>query len=160
MRVSRANESDLQELVALNNRYVEAGLTLPRTEDFAYAHLADYRVIRDADGGVVACAALDEYSPTIVELVSLAVSQDAQGLGYGKSLIAAVEKLARSRGYAELFAVSYSDELFLSCGFERVELAKYPEKIARYAKIDRSEIEVGEKHCFRKRVGGGAAREG
>jgi amino-acid N-acetyltransferase len=153
MRVSRANETDIQELVALNNKYVAEGLTLPRTEQFAYSHLADYRVVRDADGGVVACAALDEYSPTIVELVSLAVTQDAQGLGYGKALIAAVEKLARKRGYEQLFAVSYSDELFLSCGFEHAELAKYPEKIARYAKLDRSELEVGEKHCFMKRLG-------
>ena len=72
MRVSRANETDIESLVTLNNRYVAEGLTLPRTEEFAYAHLADYRVIRDADGGVAACAALDEYSPTIVELVSLA----------------------------------------------------------------------------------------
>ena len=153
MRVSRANETDIQSLVALNNSYVAEGLTLKRTEGFAYAHLADYRVIRDADGGVVACAALDEYSPTIVELVSLAVTQDVQGLGYGKALIAALEKLARKRGYEQLFAVSYSDELFLSCGFERAELAKYPEKIARYAKVDKSELEVGEKHCFRKKLG-------
>ena len=43
MRVSRANETDIQSLVALNNRYVAQGLTLPRTEEFAYAHLADYR---------------------------------------------------------------------------------------------------------------------
>ena len=121
-------------LVALNNKYVRTGLTLTRTEEFAYAHLADYRVVRDADGGVVACAALDEYSPTVVELVSLAVTQDAQGLGYGKSLIAAIEKLALKRGYEQLFAVSYSDEFFLSCGFEHAELREYPEKIARYAR--------------------------
>ena len=150
MKVSRANETDLQQLVALNNKYVAQGLTLARTEEFAYAHLADYRVIRDADGGVVACVALDEYSPTIVELVSLAVNQDAQGLGYGKALIAAVEKLARTRGYEELFAVSYSDDLFLSCGFTHAELSAYPEKIALYTKLDQSEIEVGEKHCFMK----------
>ena len=152
MRVSRANETDIQELVALNNKYVAQGLTLERTEQFAYAHLADYRVVRDADGGVVACAALDEYSPTIVELVSLAVTQDVQGLGYGKALIAAVEKLARKRGYEQLFAVSYSDELFLSCGFDRAELKMYPEKIARYAKLDKTELEVGEKHCFMKKL--------
>jgi amino-acid N-acetyltransferase len=152
MRVSRANETDIQELVALNNKYVAQGLTLERTEQFAYAHLADYRVVRDADGGVVACAALDEYSPTIVELVSLAVTQDVQGLGYGKALIAAVEKLVRKRGYEQLFAVSYSDELFLSCGFDRAELTMYPEKIARYAKLDKTELEVGEKHCFMKKL--------
>jgi N-acetylglutamate synthase-like GNAT family acetyltransferase len=152
MRVERANETDLAALVALNNRFVPQGLTLARTEDFAYAHLADFRVIRDADGGVIGCVALDEYSPSIVELISLAVSPDAQGIGYGKALIAAAEKLARRRGYAELFAVSYSDDLFLSCGYERVALSHYPEKISRYASIDRSEIEVGEKHCFMRKL--------
>lgn len=151
MRVERAHETDLQALVALNNRFAPQGLTLPRTEEFAYAHLADYRVIRDADGGVVACAALDEYSPSIAELISLAVTPDTQGVGYGKALIAAVERLARQRGYAELFAVSYSDELFLACGFAHAALSAYPEKVARYAR-NLSEIEVGEKHCFMKKL--------
>ena len=151
MKVERAHETDLPALVALNNRFAPEGLTLTRSADFAYVHLADYRVIRDADGGVLGCVALDEYSPSVVELISLAVSPDAQGLGYGKALIAAAEKLARRRAYAELFAVSYSDDLFLSCGFAHVALARYPEKIARYAK-DQSEIEVGEKHCFSKKL--------
>ena len=153
MRVDHANETDLQQLVALNNRFAPQGLTITRSEEFAYAHLADYRVIRDADGDVLACVALDEYSPSIVELISLAVAQDGQGLGYGKALIAAAEKLARQRGYAELFAVSYSDDLFLSCGFARAALSGYPEKISRYTKIDQSEIQVGEKHCFMKTLG-------
>ena len=58
--------------------------------------------------------------------------------------------------------MSYSDELFLACGFERAELATYPEKIARYAKVDTSELEVGEKHCFTKsaRVGRAVTRHG
>ena len=150
MRVERANETDLPELVALNNRFAPQGLTLSRTEEFAYAHLADYRIVRDADGGVIACVALDEYSPSVVELISLAVSPDAQGVGYGKVLIAAAEQLAQRRGYAELFAVSYSDDLFLECGFERAALTEYPEKISRYTRIDQSELQVGEKHCFRK----------
>jgi hypothetical protein len=41
----------------------------------------------------------------------------------------------------------------VSAGFERAELAKYPEKIARYAKLDKTELEVGEKHCFMKKLG-------
>ena len=151
-RVQRANETDIPSLVSLNNRYVPQGLTLERTADFAYAHLADYRVIRDADGAIVGCVALDEYSPSVVEIISLAVTQDEQGLGHGKALIKAAEKLARRRGYSEVFSVSFSDELFLASGFERAQLSAYPEKISRYEKIDRSELQVGEKHCFTKRL--------
>ncbi len=151
-RVVRPNEPDIQGIVALNNKYAPAGLTLERSPEFVYAHLADYRVIRDADGAIIACAALDEYSPSVVEVISLAVSQDEHGVGHGKALIRAVEQLARKRGYAEIFSVSFSDDLFLACGFEHTALANYPEKIARYEKIDRSEIKVGEKHCFMKRL--------
>ncbi|MDA1081015.1 MAG: GNAT family N-acetyltransferase [Gemmatimonadetes bacterium] len=150
-RVQRANENDIAGIVALNNKYAPQGLTLKRTEEFGYAHLADFRVIRDADGAIVGCAALDEYSPSVAEVVSLAVSQDEQGLGHGKALIKSLEQLARKRGYAELFSVSFSDELFLDAGFEHTPLTTYPEKIARYGKIA-SELKVGEKHCFMKRL--------
>jgi hypothetical protein len=49
--------------------------------------------------------------------------------------------------------VSYADALFLDAGFERADIADYPEKIARYERIDRSELQVGEKHCFRIHLG-------
>jgi amino-acid N-acetyltransferase len=152
-RITRANETDIPSLLSLNNRYAAAGLTLARTPEFAANHLGDYRVLRDASGGIVGCVALDEYSPSVAEVISLAVEQDAQGLGHGRALIAAVVELARTRGYTELFAVSYSDELFLACGFERAPLSTYPEKISRYQKVDRTEIEVGEKHCFARKLG-------
>ena len=139
-------------LVSLNNRYAASGLTLVRTPEFAANHLSDYRVLRDATGGILGCIALDEYSPAVAEIMSLAVDQDAHGRGHGRALIAAAVALATARGYSDLFAVSYSDELFLSAGFERAALSTYPEKIARYTKLDRTEIEVGEKHCFARRL--------
>jgi amino-acid N-acetyltransferase len=151
-QIEHAHESDIPELVVLNNRFAPQGLTLARSQSFAFAHLADYRVLREADGGIVGCVALDEYSPSIVELCSLAVSPDAQGLGHGKRLIAAAEQLATVRGYAELFAVSFSDDLFLQLGWGRVPLQKFPEKISRYTTLDKTEIEVGEKHCFSKKL--------
>jgi amino-acid N-acetyltransferase len=152
-RITRANETDIASLLSLNNRYAAAGLTLARTPEFAANHLGDYRVLRDASGGILGCVSLDEYSPSVAEVISLAVDRDAQGIGHGRQLIAAAIELARTRGYAELFAVSYSDELFLSCGFERAPLSTYPEKITRYQQVDRTEIEVGEKHCFAKKLG-------
>jgi amino-acid N-acetyltransferase len=147
-RIGPAHETDIPQLLSLNNRYSSEGLTLARTPEFAANHLSDYRVLRDAQGGIIGCVALDDYSPSVAELISLAVDQDAMGLGYGRKLIEAAIDLAKARGYAELFAVSYSDELFLSCGFERAPLDTYPEKISRYTKVDRTEIEVGQKHCF------------
>lgn len=150
-RIGAAHETDIPMLLSLNNRYSASGLTLVRTPEFAANHLSDYRVLRDAAGGIIGCIALDEYSPSVAEIISLAVDADAQGLGHGRALIAAAVELATSRGYTDLFAVSYSDELFLSCGFERAPLDTYPEKIARYVK-DRTEIEVGEKHCFAWRL--------
>jgi amino-acid N-acetyltransferase len=152
-RITHANETDIPMLVSLNNRFSASGLTLARTPEFAANHLPDYRVLRDASGGVVGCVALDEYSPSVAEVISLAIEEDAQGLGHGRALIAAAVDLARTRGYTELFAVSYSDELFLTSGFERVPLTTYPEKISRYVKVDKTEIEVGEKHCFARRFG-------
>jgi len=147
-RITAAHETDIPSLLSLNNRYAGSGLTLARTPDFAANHLGDYRVLRDANGGVLGCVALDEYSPSVAELISLAVAEEAHGLGHGRTLIEAAVALAARRGYATLFAVSYSDDLFLHCGFDRVPLSTYPEKIARYQQVDRTEIEVGEKHCF------------
>ena len=153
-RIGPAHETDIPQLLSLNNRYAASGLTLVRTPEFAANHLSDYRVLRDAQGGIIGCIALDEYSPSVAEIISLAVDDDSHGIGFGRALIQSAMDLARSRGYAELFAVSYSDDLFLSCGFERVALDTYPEKIARYVKVDRTEIEVGEKHCFALRLQG------
>ena len=147
-RITAAHETDIPSLLSLNNRYAGSGLTLARTPDFAANHLGDYRVLRDANGGVLGCVALDEYSPSVAELISLAVAAEAHGLGHGRALIDAAVALATRRGYATLFAVSYSDDLFLHCGFDRVPLSTYPEKIALYQQVDRTEIEVGEKHCF------------
>jgi amino-acid N-acetyltransferase len=150
--VVHAEDRDIKAIAELNNLFAPDGLTLHRTEAFVTGHLQDYQVIRDVDGSVIGCVALDEYSPSLVELVSLAVSPCAQGQGLGRHLIAAAEALARQRGYPELFAISLADGLFLSMGFQESSIAHYPEKIARYQKISRSELSIGRKFCFSRQL--------
>ena len=97
-----------------------------------YAH--EFIVV-ERDGDVVGCVHLDEYSPSLAELRSLAVAPGAQGVGIGKALVAATERFARARGYATLFAVSNDTEFFARFGFmrrnipeldlERSEVSKY-----------------------------------
>lgn len=150
-RLQRATENDIPALVTLNNMFAPEGKTLPRDEAFAFNHLHDYWVLRGERGALLGAVALDEYSPSLVELVALAVDPSARGKGYGKKLIDAACDLARRRGYEQLFAVSFADDLFLDSGFERAPLDEFPEKIQRYQR-NRSELQVGEKHCFRRRL--------
>ena len=145
---AKARDEDVRAIVALNNRFAPEGLTLPRSESFVASHLDDYRVARDPSGALLGCACLDEYSPSLVELVSLAVAPWAQGKGIGRALIAAATDLARRRGYPELFAVSFSDELFRRAGFVHADIARYPEKKRRYDPIAADEWTIGQKHCF------------
>lgn len=151
--VHHAEATDIPAIVALNNLYAPDGLTLTRSEAFVTSHLQDYQVIRAADGSILGQVALDEYSPSLVELVSLAVAPDAQGRGLGQRLIVAAEQLARERGHQELFAISLAEPLFLRMGWTLTSIEIYPEKIARYRSISRSELSIGRKFCFTKRLG-------
>ncbi|MFN8579953.1 MAG: GNAT family N-acetyltransferase [Gemmatimonadaceae bacterium] len=146
--IGPAQEYDVTALASLNNQFAPQGLTLPRSESFVESHLSDYRVIRDDDGRLVGCVCLDEYSPSLVELVSLAVDPAYQGTGVGRRLIASAVELAQKRGYPEVFAVSFSDALFQRCGFTFVDIARYPEKKVRYDRVSADEWSVGQKHCF------------
>lgn len=148
--VHHADEADIPAIVALNNLFAPDGLTLTRSEAFVTAHLADYQVIRGADGRIRGQVALDEYAPSLAEIVSLAVAPDQQGQGLGQCLITAAEHLARERGHKEIFAISLAEALFLRMGYTLTSIEIYPEKIARYRSISRSELSIGRKFCFTK----------
>jgi amino-acid N-acetyltransferase len=152
IQVDSATDADVVALSELNNRFVEQGLTLPRSESWVAAHIDDYRVIRDEHGRVLGSVCLDDYSPSLVELVSLAVDPSQQGKGLGTTLIGAAVDLARRRAYPEVFAVSFSDTLFQHCGFEFGDINRYPEKRFRYAKSSPDEWTVGQKHCFVRKI--------
>jgi len=148
VRIEPAHVDDITALSELNNQFSPQGLTLPRSESWVSSHIDDFRVARDEHGHVLGCVCLDDYSPSLVELVSLAVLPEQQGKGLGSALIGAAVDLARRRAYPELFAVSFSDSLFQHCGFRFGDINRYPEKRARYAKVSDDEWTVGQKHCF------------
>jgi len=147
-KATSATEQDVKAIVALNNQFAADGLTLPRTEQFVAQHIGDYRIVRGPDGSIWGQVALDEYSPSLCELVSLAVAPEAQGKGLGRHLIAAAVDLANRRAYPQLFAVSLADTLFLGAGFLQSSIDQYPEKIWRYRAISRSELSIGKKFLF------------
>jgi N-acetylglutamate synthase-like GNAT family acetyltransferase len=140
--------ADAEDITALVNLFADEGLTLRRSVEQVALRLDHYLVAVDANGRVRGCAALEEYSPALGEVASVAVHPDDQGHGLGSALVQAVVRLAESRGISELFAMSLTAPFFESLGFSQVPLARYPEKLARYDALRRAGAAVREKGCF------------
>lgn len=148
--VRPALPGDVGQIQRLVSEYAAEGLMLARTEDQVRALLAQYVVGAGRCGDVLACAALDEYSPSLAEVSSVAVARSAQGRGLGSAVVIGVECMARQRAIAELFAVSLADEFFLSLGYGRTSIARYPEKLARYSALRDHGTDVRPRRCWRK----------
>jgi N-acetylglutamate synthase-like GNAT family acetyltransferase len=148
--VRRATRADAVQILELVSPYAAQGLMLPRTLDQIAARIDNYVVATDAAGHVLACAALEEYSPSLAEVSSVAVSPTQHGKGLGTEVVLGVERLARARDIEELFALSLTDNFFLSLGYKACTVARYPEKLARYDVLSRAGVEIIPKRCFQK----------
>src|SRR3982751_2064724 len=155
--VRRAVRADVGQILELVSRYAAEGLMLPRTFDQIAARVDSYVVSADSSGCVVACAALEEYSPSLAEVASVAVSPSHQGRGLGSQVVLGVERLARARAIDEVFALSLTDTFFLSLSYKPTTISRYPEKLARYDALVKAGVEIVPKRCFHKQLGRGYA---
>ena len=132
--VRRAHTRDATAISELIGLYVADGTLLPRTPEFIAERIIDFLVCEE-DGRVVGFVHLDEYSPSLVEVRSLAVDPEHQGRGIGIGLVKAAEDLARIREYATVFAVSSNDEFFRARGYAMrhiPELDRERSEVSRY----------------------------
>ena len=140
--VRRATTADAAAIVALIELNVPSGELLPRSADFVLLH-ADPFLVAEREGRVIGCVHLDEYAPSLAEVRSLAVAPEAQGLGAGAGLVDALERLARVRGYATVFAVSNSGEFFRRLGYEErhiPELDRERSSVSRYKGVHAKDL--------------------
>ena len=129
--VRRARPQDAVAISKLNNTFANEGLMLLRSPETISLAIDDYIVVQGPSGEILACGALKEYSPSVAEIAAIAVSRDARGRGLGRAIVHAVEELARMRGIYDVFALTLQPEFFSAIGYERVDRARYPEKIRR-----------------------------
>lgn len=129
--VRKARLADARAISALVNSFAAEDIMLPRSTEQVMLAVDDYVVAVDEDERLLACGALREYSPSLVELVSLAVAREAHGLGLGRSIVEAVECLARRRGFGSVFAHTLQPCFFRAVGYTEVSRALFPEKVAR-----------------------------
>jgi N-acetylglutamate synthase-like GNAT family acetyltransferase len=129
--VRRARAHDAAAIALLNNTFADEGQMLWRTPEMISLAIDDYVVVQSTGGELLACGALKEYSPSVAEVAAIAVARDAHGKGFGRGIVLAVEALARKRGIHDVFALTLQPEFFAAIGYERVDRARYPEKIRR-----------------------------
>ncbi|MEO7712566.1 MAG: GNAT family N-acetyltransferase [Gemmatimonadaceae bacterium] len=129
--VRRARPADAAAISRLNNTFADDGQMLTRSPETIALAIDDYVVVQDAAGALLACGALKEYSPSVAEVAAIAVSKEAHGRGLGRAIVGAVERLACMRGIHDVFALTLQPEFFRAIGYERVDRARYPEKIRR-----------------------------
>ncbi len=129
--VRRARPQDAVAISRLNNSFANEGQMLLRTPEMISLAIDDYIVAEGPAGEILACGALKEYSPSVAEIAAIAVSRDAHGQGLGRAIVRRVEDLARMRGIYDVFALTLQPEFFSAIGYERVDRARYPEKIRR-----------------------------
>jgi amino-acid N-acetyltransferase len=149
--VHSATRADVDQIWELVSAYAAEGLMLPRTLDQVAMNIDNY-VIASNGGRVLACASLEEYSPSLAEVSSVAVARSEHGRGLGTDVVLGVERLARARDIAEIFALSLSDRFFLSLDYSPVSISRYPEKLARYERMMARGIEIVPKRCFQKMI--------
>ena len=129
--IRRARTGDADEIARLIAVFAAEALMLRRTPEMVELAIDDYVVGVDVGGKIVACGALKEYSPSVAEIAAIAVSRDVHGCGVGRAIVDAVEMLAVKRGTYDVFALTLQPAFFAAIGSQRVDRARYPEKIRR-----------------------------
>ena len=129
--VRRARSADVGQIASLIAEYAAEGTMLAKPPEAIELALDDFVVVVDRRQRVLACGALKEYSPSLAEVASVAVSRSAHGRGLGRSIVQAVETLARQRGIAELFALTLTPAFFEAVGYALTDRARFPEKVRR-----------------------------
>jgi amino-acid N-acetyltransferase len=129
--IRSARSNDIAGIAALINGFAAQQVMLPKTPESIALGIEDFVVATDSCGRLLGCGALREYSPSLAEVASVAVSSDAHGLGIGAALVRRVERLARARGTADLFALTMTPAFFQSLGYRIVERSLFPEKVRR-----------------------------
>jgi N-acetylglutamate synthase-like GNAT family acetyltransferase len=153
--IRRARAGDAEAIARLIAVFADEALMLKRTPEMVSLAIDDYVVGVSRDGEIVACGALKEYSPSVAEIAAIAVSRTVHGCGVGKAIVRAVEALAVKRGIYDVFALTLQPAFFGAIGYQRVDRARYPEKIRRDCLSCARRFACNE-YCFAKNLQVGA----
>lgn len=126
--VRQATNEDVPHILRLVNHHARLGELLPRSAKSVYATIDDW-LLATAGEKVLGCVSLLRYTSGLVEVRSLAVTEDAQGMGIGSHLMKALLKEAQRRKIPTLFALTRAVGFFQRFDFVITDKAFFPEKV-------------------------------
>ena len=97
---------DIPPILDLINGYAAKGIMLPRTEFEVSEAIRDFTVVTRGDE-LLGCGALHFYTPTLGEIRSLAVAEQAKTHGVGRKLVEALVEEAQEYELDAVFAFTY-----------------------------------------------------
>ena len=127
LSLRKAVMRDIRPILQLINNYAALGVMLPRTEFEMSEAIRDFTVVTSGRE-FLGCGALHFYSPTLAEIRSLAVREQAKTQGVGRKLVEALLAEAEQYELDAVFAFTYVVPFFQKVGFQAVERGALPLK--------------------------------
>ncbi|MCL4457634.1 MAG: N-acetyltransferase [Nitrospirae bacterium] len=128
MKIRKAKISDIKHIHKFVNEFAKKEEMLPRALNELYEEIRDFFICEE-DGIIKGVCALHILWEDLAEIRSLAVKEEYQRLGIGKSLVKKCLKEARDLGIKKVFALTYQPDFFKKAGFYETDKAKLPHKI-------------------------------
>ena len=112
-----ATQDDLADVQAFLLPFMDDQQILPRTS-VALQLLLKHGFICRHQNKIVGFAAFEMYSKKLGEIQCLAVDADVRRQGIGGTLVRMCVERAREQKVKEVLAITASEEMFRSCGFD------------------------------------------
>ena len=126
IELKKAKLSDIPSMQELIKKEVQEGIILKRSDDEVATNIRSY-VLAYKDNKLIGYGALHIHSPTLSEVRSLIVSEDARGMGVGKKIVNFCINEAKELGVKEILALTYIADFFKKLGFKEIEKEKIPD---------------------------------
>ena len=126
--IRKASLADVDAMKALIDVFAERNAVLARDRSSVVTSLRDFFVAQ-RNGDIIGCCALPVIDDDLVEIRTLVVGENTQGLGVGRKLVEACVREARALGFSTVFALTRVDGFFGKLGFAQTPMSSLSQKV-------------------------------
>ena len=133
--IRNAHMGDVKKIYKLLQYFADKDLLLGRSLSSLYDQLKDFSVyvVNDEDNPdqekLVGVCSLHICWENLAEIRSLAVTDEGQGKGVGRQLVAKALEEADSYGITKVFTLTYQPDFFRKIGFKDIDKSELPHKV-------------------------------